>query len=85
MPKEQNASWELFGDFVQADRAALEYFTENYQKHGYDPSKWPPVPKNEYDARRMKSDAAIQKYKPLYGDFFKPEFKTFDVYQLKDD
>ncbi|KAL7516090.1 hypothetical protein ACHAWX_001148 [Stephanocyclus meneghinianus] len=85
MTKEQNASWELFGDYVQADSAALEYFSENYQKHGYDPSKWPPVPKSEYDARRMKSDAAIQKYKPLYGDFFKPEFKTFDVYPLKDD
>ncbi|KAL3804086.1 hypothetical protein HJC23_006477, partial [Cyclotella cryptica] len=85
LPQEQKTSWELFGDYVTATRAASEYFSEQYQQHGYDPSKWPPVPKNEYDVRRMEKHVAIQRYQPLYGDFFEPDFKAFDTYPLKGD
>ena len=76
-------NWGLYGSYVKEDSEQLIFFAEHQAEHGLDPSKWPDDLKRKYDELgEEKMNIANEIYKPLYGDFFLPEYKTYQEYSL---
>jgi hypothetical protein len=83
LPDKARQSWDLYGDYIKEDSVQLDFFATHYGKHGADTSKWPEdLRKKHHDLGKGKENL-LQIYKPLYGDFFLPEYKQYEVYPMK--
>ena len=85
LPDDARWSWDLYGDFIQEDSKQHDFFASNYAEHGVDVSKWPDDLRKQHEELGKGGAKVVDEYKPLYGEFFLPNYKQYDEYQLKRD
>lgn len=83
LPEDARWSWDIYGDFIKEDSAKLDFYAQHYGKHGQDSNKWPEDLKDKFRELGKKHGEIQYTYKSLYGEFWRPEYKKYELFPIK--